>query len=732
MKTRHGMITSILMVALASAWMWLAAPPSLQGGVNSWTSEFPDGYSVVAVNPKHPLVVYASTGSDLYRSDDGGRSWTRIRSFNQIYSCLVDPVLPSVLYLSASPDDFHSGLFRSEDAGQTWTQTLDDVWVTSLAASATSPSTVLAGSGNDGSVYKSGDGGRQWNRTTRPSFRTSTTIAALLLDPKNDATVYAATDDYDYPSYAPLAPFFRKTTDGGETWTFLSGIEAPVSAIAIDPIHSSRLFVGLPSVRHGFPILNVRRSDDGGGSWVSASAGLDAPGVESLVIDPRDPDTLYAGTPTGIYRTRNAGASWSPFGQQLTHFDDVSALSIDASGRFLHAVTTHGTFRLEIGEGAVDIASGAGGQSRILVWDADRLSVTTLADAGSQTSTPFEGPFGEWAATAISDGADGLSRVLWQNGDGRVGLEVIGPSGADSAVRFAARLSWTAIDLSAAPDGATHLLWVSADHKARVDTLDATGAVTQQGRTLGPYGGWSAQAIADGPDGSTWILWRDTDGRAGISRSGGGNADAAFRWDAAPGWSAEDLTVAADGLPRVLWTNSDGRARIATVEPSGDLTASTDYDNSGYVARRIAASSDGLTRLLWTAADGTGLVWRFNPDNSRSSDSSTPATLSVAGDWTGRFDPKDLECPQGSAPTTATFTQSGSDVLGPLGDCATPGLVSCTATISGSQISGTLTDNRSRSRSFSGFIGPQQVSIDVSDWGSGDNRIAGGSLTLTR
>ncbi|MEP6995741.1 MAG: hypothetical protein ABI968_14560, partial [Acidobacteriota bacterium] len=597
------------------AWIFLVAPALLRAGVNTWTKGLTLYGQIVATDPFNPHVVYAAGyDGDLYRSDDGGRSWTRVGSFNSIESLLVSPTSPSTVYLGAN----RSEVLKSGDRGVTWNQTPINDAVSALAASTTSPSTLYAGTPSGG-VYRSVDGGDQWGQPNylKGSPDGAERIAALVTDPKNDATIYAGA----------LEPFFSKSTDGGATWADLSDINGPVKTIAIDPANSSTLFAGTAYLvfgrRGGYGAFAgaVFRSGDGGITW--SPAGLSAYGaVNSLVIDPHNPSTLYAGTDGGVYQTRDAGATWVPFGQQLIGLR-TRALALDASGRFLHAATWGRAFDLEIGEGALDVSSGAAGQNRVLFWGAGRLSVRTLDESGNWTSTPFEGPFSGWTATAISDGADGLSRVLWQNGDGRVGLEIVGPSGSQAAFRFVAEPLWTAIDVSVGVDGQAHVLWTSAIGETFIQSVDSSGLATP-GQRSGPYAGWSTRAIADGPDGATWVLWRRTDGTAGVSRSKAGEADAAFRWAAIPGWTVEDLAVASDGLPRILWTNPDGRMAIWSVDAQGRLTDEKAYSSAGLEARRIAASSDGLTRVLWSAADGSGALWLFNPDNSLNSQQVTP------------------------------------------------------------------------------------------------------------
>ena len=134
-------------------------------------------------------------------------------------------------------------------------------------------------------------------------------------------------------------------------------------------------------------------------------------------------------------------------------------------------VSPSGAFGLEIEEGPVDVAAEAG-QTRLLFWNDGRMSVRTLPPSGGPIHTPEEGPFGDWTATSISDGPDGRSRVLWVNGDGRAGLEIVGPSGSEAAFQYPAIPAWSAADVAATRDGGASLLWTSASGAMRLATVD--------------------------------------------------------------------------------------------------------------------------------------------------------------------------------------------------------------------------------------------------------------------
>ncbi|HEY4231578.1 MAG TPA: hypothetical protein VGO79_15520, partial [Thermoanaerobaculia bacterium] len=457
-------------------------------------------------------------------------------------------------------------------------------------------------------VYRSDDGGATWTLLAAPrnpaGGRLFQSIAALLIDPSDGTTPVVGGSDSDYPGssyYYPFSAFFRKSSDSGQSWSDLSaGLPSfsSVNGIAIDPSQPETAFAGL-----GFLSRNaVYRSGDGGAIWTSVSNGLPPyAGVRSLVMDPRDPHTLYAGTGAGVYRTRDSGANWFPFGQQLGGVA-VDNLSFDASGR-LWAGTFLGASRLDVAAGAVDVAAG-NGRSHVLSWSADSLTVRTLEDAGGDSSTPPEGPSLGWLAAAIADGADGLSRVLWVAGDGRAALEVLGSSGSQAVHLFPAVTNWSATDVSVGADGKTHVLWTSVSGAMYLTTVDASGNVSL-GTTYGPFQNWTAVALDDGPDGSTRVLWRATDGRFSVSLHQGLTLGMTEVLRPAPvaDRSAEDIAVGSDGNVRVLLVGADDAADVATVGASGALS-DVQSQSPGSVPRRISAGPDGLTRLLFS--DGAG------------------------------------------------------------------------------------------------------------------------------
>ncbi len=616
--------------SLTAIWILFLAPALLRAGVNQWTGTSHPGHSYpaagtwrVAADPLHPNVVYAVSPPDVYRSDNGGLTWALVNSSFGPASLLVDPSSPSTVYLGTTvvsgPDDVYFGVLKSTDSGLTWTKTTSLSQVPFVLAASSSGRSLYGGS--EGAIYKSENAGAQWIRHGLPGSPLTKDIEALVLDPDNDQTVYAGGSEYAFPDYAILSPAFVRSTDGGTTWTDLSaklGVgPATVRTIAVDWSNPSTLFAGLDQK------VGLLRSTDGGDSWAPAPGWLPAESpVLSLVVDPRNPKIMYAAG-AGISRTTDGGETWTRIGQQLDRVG-VNSLALDGSGRFLHAATPFGPFDLEMRDGPLDVSSGAAGKAHVLGWDADRLSVQQLDGSGNWTNTPSEAAIAGWNATAISDGSDGLSRVLWQSGEGRIALEIVGSAGRQASFSFPAAWPWTALDLSVGADNQTHLLWTSAKGEVRITSTDSSWTTTV-GPTYGPYDGWSACAIADGPDGASWVLWRHSDGRTGVARYRDGVFERAFRWSANPGWAAEDIAVGKDGHPRVLWISTDGRMGIGTVDARGQLFDRKTYSSPGPQARRIGTSSDGLTQVLWTGVDRGGSLWLLNPDNSLKSQHPTPA-----------------------------------------------------------------------------------------------------------
>ena len=357
------------------------------------------------------------------------------------------------------------------------------------------------------------------------------------------------------------------------------------------------------------PATSLFRSTDGGVSWAPADSGLPARAeVTSLVLDAADSRTLYASTDRGVFWTHDAGASWQSLTQSMNGLP-VGSLTLDpvAAGararvlragnpRDLRARDRGGRPRRRRGRRA----------SRVLSWDADSLTVRTLEDAGGESRTPPEGPSFRWLASAIADGPDGLSRVLWLAGDGRAALEVAGPAGREAVLSFPAVANWAPADVSMGADGKAHLLWTSVSGAMYLTSVDGAANV-RLGPSYGPFAGWTALAIADAPDGSTRVLWRANDGRFSISVHHGLAMGEVVRFAAIPGRAAADITVASDGNARVLLLGGDGTAEVATVDALGSLANARTHANadSGRAALRPGpTASRGFSGAMPPAAPG--------------------------------------------------------------------------------------------------------------------------------
>jgi photosystem II stability/assembly factor-like uncharacterized protein len=193
-------------------------------------------------------------------------------------------------------------------------------------------------------VWRSLDGGKSWIEIAAP-------VAPL-------ASGVAVTTDgriWEYPSSPPItnyrsAPDDPKTlygtdqfvvyrsTDSGETWTFLSATPF-VNFVGSFVIQNAQtVFIATN--------LGVYKTIDSGDNWIQLSVGLpeDSATAGALAQDPSQPATMYASSTGGVFKTSNGGINWSKVGVGLGA-TSVTDLTIDAQGK-AYAVTGVGAFVL--------------------------------------------------------------------------------------------------------------------------------------------------------------------------------------------------------------------------------------------------------------------------------------------------------------------------------------------------------------------------------------------------
>ncbi len=100
-----------------------------------------------------------------------------------------------------------------------------------------------------------------------------------------------------------VSPLLVIAQQNGVAWTNVGPSPAAVEAFAVDPQGSGTVFMGTISG-------GARKSTDGGSTWSVVNSGLTTTGVQALAMDASGPQTVYAGTGGGLFKTADGGATW--------------------------------------------------------------------------------------------------------------------------------------------------------------------------------------------------------------------------------------------------------------------------------------------------------------------------------------------------------------------------------------------------------------------------------------
>ncbi len=314
------------------------------GGL-TW-SPISDGYfktgsvGAVAVSEWDPNVVYVgmgeapirgnvSHGDGLYKSLDGGKTWTHIGlgDTSQISRVRIHPRNPELVYVAAlghvyGPNQ-QRGVFRSKDGGETWERVLyvsDKAGAIDLVLDPFNPRVIYAAfwsahrtpyslvSGGPGSgIYKSADSGDTWIELTRKPGLPEGVLGKIGLTASGakQGRVWAIVE-------AEQGGVFR-SDDGGEIWIRVNSEPRLrqrawyYSRIYADPQNPDKVYV----LNTGF-----YRSLDGGRTF--SSIRVPHGDNHDLWIDPNNPDRMINSNDGGANVTYNGGISWTAQDNQPT------------------------------------------------------------------------------------------------------------------------------------------------------------------------------------------------------------------------------------------------------------------------------------------------------------------------------------------------------------------------------------------------------------------------------
>jgi photosystem II stability/assembly factor-like uncharacterized protein len=321
-------------VAVGSGGVW-----KTENAGTTWIAIFDEqaSYSIgcIALDPNNPEVVWVGSGENVsgrhvgfgdgvYRSRDGGAHFDNVglHDSQHISRIVIDPRDSDVVFVAAEGPLWSSGgdrgLYKTVDGGLTWQHSLlidAETGVTDVRLDPGDPDIVYAASyqrrrhtwsllaGGDGSgIHKSSDGGVTWRRLSAGLPTGDMGKIGLAVSPCDSNVVYATIEA------GKSEKGFYRSLDRGETWVkrneYISGGTGPhyyqeivASPHDVDTVYQMDVFMRV--TRNGgadFEILGDGRNKHSDN--------------HALVIDPRDPEHLIAGTDASVYESFDDGAAW--------------------------------------------------------------------------------------------------------------------------------------------------------------------------------------------------------------------------------------------------------------------------------------------------------------------------------------------------------------------------------------------------------------------------------------
>jgi photosystem II stability/assembly factor-like uncharacterized protein len=173
---------------------------------------------------------------------------------------------------------------------------------------------------SSGELFLSADNGATWVHYAHLGSGFDYVLDSISIDPRDPNTLYIGAWSVEDSNRGDVF----KSTDRGQSWTALPGIHGKsVRALAIAPSDSQVLVAGA--------LDGVYRSADAGQTWtkITPAGNVELRNFESIAIDPRNSEVVYAGTWHLPWKTDDGGKTWANIKNGISDDSDVFSIIID-------------------------------------------------------------------------------------------------------------------------------------------------------------------------------------------------------------------------------------------------------------------------------------------------------------------------------------------------------------------------------------------------------------------
>jgi len=300
--------------------------------------------AAVVGSARNPLLYYVgAAGGGVWKTHNGGATWQPVfdkQGVSSIGAIALDPTNDDVVWVGTGETNprndvsYGSGLYKSTDGGKSWNavgleKTLQ---ISSIVIDPANPSHVVVGAmgdffadSPDRGVYVTDDGGKTWRNTLYLGPQSG--VSDLAADPKDANILYAGMWQFrrlpwTFTSGGPDDGLY-KSTDGGATWTRLTGHGLPAGitgriGVAVAPSDPARVYALIES-----PEGILWRSDDAGATWTLASKNTLVDQrpfyFTHLAIDPKDENHVY-GVSEMLSESKDGGKKFKEIAHEV-HVD---------------------------------------------------------------------------------------------------------------------------------------------------------------------------------------------------------------------------------------------------------------------------------------------------------------------------------------------------------------------------------------------------------------------------